>query len=188
MTQSNNHQVHQVAHHFANAKHEFDSAKLGMWLFLVTEILFFGGLFVAYGFLRWSYPEMFVEAHHLLDWRMGALNTLVLITSSFTMVMGVRCAQVNLRQKAQMYLGTTAILAFVFLVVKYFEYSAKFHHGLLPGKFFTGTGVSEYLHLFFGIYFTMTGLHGIHVIIGIGLILWLMRRNARGEFYSGFYT
>ena len=188
MTDLTGHKVHEVDHHFANAGHEFDSAKLGMWVFLVTEVLFFGALFVAYAFLRWAYPEMFVEAHHLLDWRMGALNTLILITSSFTMVMAVRSAQVNQRGKTSAYLFATMVCAFGFMVVKFFEYAAKIHHGYLPAKFFTAHAVSEHLHLFFGIYFMMTGLHGVHVLVGIGLILWLLRRNAKGHFYSEFYT
>lgn len=188
MNNPSNYKEHIVAHHFASAAHEFESAKLGMWLFLVTEVLFFGALFVAYAFLRWAYPEMFVEAHRLLDWRMGGVNTLILIISSFTMVMAVRSAQVNERSKTTGYLLATLVCAFGFLVVKFFEYSAKIHHGLLPAKFFTASGVSEHLHLFFGLYFTMTGLHGIHVAVGIGLIIWLMRRNAKGHFYSGYFT
>jgi len=188
MSDVKNHKVHSVAHHFANAGHEFESAKLGMWVFLVTEVLFFGALFVAYAFLRWAYPEMFVEAHHLLDWRMGGLNTLILITSSFTMVMAVRSAQVNQRKQTSAYLLATLVCAFGFLIVKYLEYSAKFHHGYLPAKFFTGQAVSEHIHLFFGIYFMMTGLHGVHVLVGIGLIVWLLIRNQKGDFYSDFFT
>ncbi len=182
------HKPHVVAHHFADAHHEFESAKLGMWVFLVTEVLFFGALFVAYGFLRWAYPDMFVEAHRLLSWKMGALNTLILITSSFTMVMGVHSAQLSRRNHTNFYLLATVLLSFGFLIVKFFEYSAKFHHGLLPAKFFTASGVSEHLHLFFGLYFTMTGLHGLHVLIGIALMVWLMVRNNRGEFHSGYFT
>ncbi|NDC82378.1 cytochrome c oxidase subunit 3 family protein [bacterium] len=182
------HKEHIVAHHFANSKHEFDSARLGMWIFLVTEVLFFGALFVAYAFLRWSYPEIFVEAHHILSWKMGALNTAILIFSSFTMVMAIRSAQLNQRLKTSLYLITTMICAFGFLVVKFFEYSAKIHHGYLPAKYFVAHGASEYLHLFFGLYFTMTGLHGIHVLVGIGLIIWLLLRNRKGHFYSNYYT
>jgi cytochrome c oxidase subunit 3 len=131
---------------------------------------------------------MFVEAHHLLDWRMGALNTLILISSSFTMVMAVRSAQVNQRGKTTAYLLATMVCAFGFLVVKFFEYASKIHHGYLPAKFFTGHAVSEHLHLFFGIYFMMTGLHGVHVLVGIALILWLLWRSSKGHFYSEFYT
>lgn len=181
-------QPHHVAHHFGNAKQEFEAAKFGMWLFLITELLFFGALFVAYAVFRWKYPDMFVEAHRILSWKMGAFNTLVLIVSSFTIVMAVHAVQTNRQKLAQWYLGTTAGLAGVFLVVKYFEYMEKIHHGYLPAKFFSGMGASEHLHLFFGMYFTMTGIHGLHVIIGIGLILWLMRRNQKGHFYSGFFT
>ncbi|MSR88541.1 MAG: cytochrome c oxidase subunit 3 family protein [Candidatus Margulisbacteria bacterium] len=179
---------HHVAHHFDTAEQEFSTAKLGMWVFLVQELLFFGALFVAFFVFKYLYPEMYVEAHHHLSWKMGALNTIFLITSSFTMVMGVRSAQTNQRRATKNYLFATMLLACSFLVVKYFEYAAKFHHGLLPPHFFFGEGVHQTLPIFFGLYFVMTGLHGIHVLIGIGLIAWLMYRNSRGEFNSEFYT
>lgn len=179
---------HHVAHHFDTAEQEFSSAKLGMWAFLVQELLFFGSLFVAYFIFRFLYPDMFLEAHHHLSWKMGMLNTIFLITSSFTMVMGVRSAQTNQRKLSIKYLVATTVLACLFLVVKYFEYSEKIHHGYLPTHFFFGEGIHPSLPIFFGLYFLMTGLHGLHVIIGIGLLIWLIIRSARGEFYSEFYT
>jgi len=179
---------HHVAHHFASESQEFESARLGMWVFLVQELLFFGALFVAYGIFRWWHPETFIEAHKYLSWKMGAFNTVVLIASSFTMVMAVRSAQVNQRKALISYLLLTLIFAGVFLGVKYIEYMEKIHHGLLPGHFFSAQGASEYLHLFFGIYFTMTGLHGLHILVGMGLIVWLLIRSLKGEFHSEFYT
>ena len=98
---------HKVAHHFDNADQEFEATKLAMWAFLVTEVLFFGGLFVAYFMFRYLYPEMFIDAHHHLSWKMGALNTVVLITSSFTVVMAVRSAQVSQQRQTLMYLLIT---------------------------------------------------------------------------------
>ena len=180
---------HHHAHHFASADDEFVAAKQGMWVFLVTEVLMFGGLFVAYGIFRGMYPEMFREAHHMLDWKMGGLNTVVLITSSLTMAMAVGAAARGEKKKALTTLGLTFILACCFLVVKYFEYTHKFHDGLLPGGFFTNHELQNpKTPLFFSIYFLMTGLHGVHVVIGMGLMLWLMRRTARGEFQTGYYT
>jgi cytochrome c oxidase subunit 3 len=181
--------VHHHAHHFANAYEEFEAAKQGMWVFMVTEVLMFGGLFVAYTIFRGMYPDMFHEAHHMLDWKMGALNTIVLITSSLTMVLAVTATQTGEKQKAFRYLAVTLALAGCFLVVKYFEYSAKFHHGLLPGGFFHNEHLTHpKAPLFFSLYFVMTGIHGLHVVIGMGLISWLMRRNARGDFSSTYYT
>ena len=179
---------HVVAHHFSDAHQEFESAKIGMWAFIAQEILFFSGIFVAYAIFRFLYPDMFIEGASHLDWKMGFLNTLVLITSSFTMVMGVRSAQTNQKKATVNYLTATFVLAGVFMVVKYFEYMAKIHHGLLPANLFTGVGIHDNLHIFFGIYFVGTGLHGLHVVIGMGLLLWLILRARNGEFYEDYFT
>ena len=168
---------HKFAHHFKSAHHEFDSCKVGMWLFLLQEVLFFAPLFVGYAVLRVLYPESFYEASLLLDWRLGALNTVVLITSSFTMALGVNAAQRGLKDKQVLYLGLTIVLAFAFLVVKYFEYSHKIHLGILPAGVYTYEGTSDpKTPLFFSIYYCMTGLHGIHILIGIGVLIWIMLR------------
>lgn len=181
--------VHHHAHHFESAEAEFEAAKQGMWLFLVTEVLMIGALFVAYGIFRGLYPEMFHEAHKMLSVKMGATNTVILITSSLTMLLGVTSAQKGQRDRSFLYLLLTLILAGCFLVVKYFEYSSKFHHGLLPGGFFTNTELKDpKTPLFFSLYFIMTGIHGLHVIIGMGLIAWIMRRTAKREFSPHFYT
>ncbi len=181
--------VHHHAHHFASADDEFEACKQGMWLFLVTEVLMFGGLFVAYGIFRGLYPDMFFEAHKLLAVKMGAINTVVLITSSLTMVLAVSSTQKGRRDQAIIYLVLTFLLACCFLVVKYFEYSHKFHDGLLPGGFFTNTELKHpKTPLFFSLYFMMTGLHMIHVILGMGVIAWVLRRTIKGEFSPHFYT
>lgn len=181
--------VTHLQHHFSDLEQQKDSAKLGMWLFLVTEVLLFGGLFVAYAIFRAWHPDMFYNAHKMLDVSMGAINTVVLITSSFTMALAIRSIQMNRSRQSMWLLIITLMLAGVFLVIKYFEYSHKFHLGQLPGQFYTFEGVEgNNPHIFFSIYFMMTGLHGFHVICGIGVIAWLARRTARGDFSSEYYT
>jgi cytochrome c oxidase subunit 3 len=181
--------VHQHAHHFASAEDEFEAAKQGMWIFLVTEVLMFGGLFVAYGIFRGLYPEMFHDAHQYLAVKMGAINTVVLITSSLTMVLAVSSTQKGRKDQAILFLVLTFALACCFLVVKYFEYTHKFHDGLLPGGFFHNAELTNpKAPLFFSLYFMMTGLHGIHVIIGMAVIAWILRRTLKGEFSPEFYT
>jgi cytochrome c oxidase subunit 3 len=166
-----------------------ESAKLGMWLFLLTEVLLFGGLFCAYAIYRAWHPEMFSNAHKLLNVWLGATNTVVLITSSVTMALSIRSLQLNQKKQAIWYIYTTIALAGVFLVIKYFEYSHKFHLGQLPGKFYTYQGLEgTNPHVFFSVYFMMTGLHGFHVLCGIGAMIWLLRRIKANEFNSGYYT
>lgn len=120
-----------LAHHFESADQQFQSAKLGMWIFLATEILFFGGLFVAYSVYRSNHPEIFIYGHHFLDKGLGALNTVVLIFSSFTIAWAVRAAQLKQIKLLKWLLVATIACAFVFLGVKYVEYSSKWQHGLL---------------------------------------------------------
>jgi cytochrome c oxidase subunit III len=176
-------------HHFENIEHEFDSAKQGTWLFLLQEVLFFSALFVAYIIYRALYSDMFVEASQFLDWRMGALNTVVLITSSLTMAMAVTAAQKGQKKKLIWMLVLTLLFAFCFLVVKYFEYSHKIHLGLYPHAGFPAEMFSEpNARIFFSIYFVMTGIHGIHVVGGMVVIGWLIKRAMKGEFGSNYYT
>lgn len=186
------HPFHQ--HHFATMEQQFDASKIGMWLFLATEILLFGGLFVGYGIMQAKHPEAFIAGHHHLDWKLGALNTCFLLISSFTMVMAVYASATNKagEKKGQIlgYLGVTLAFAAGFMVVKYFEYSHKIHDGLLPGKFFTYTGadVVPNMFMFFSFYFMMTGLHGFHVLGGMGAIAYLMFRASKGDYTSSYYT
>ena len=184
-----------LAHHFDNAEQQESAAKLGMWIFLATEILMFSGLFLAYFFVRSSYPEMVLEAHEHLDKIMGAINTVVLISSSLTMALAVRSAQTNQRQLTNLYLLGTLIFAATFMVIKYLEYTAKIEHGTLPTAFYAehvAGGVQGPWYggnqMVFGIYFVMTGLHGLHVLVGMGLITWMMIRNSKGEFSSRYFT
>ena len=181
----------EYAHHFNSAEHEFNASKFGMWLFLVTEVMLFGGLFVAYIIYRGMYPEMFHEASHHLDKIMGGTNTIVLIFSSLTMALAIGAAQRNERKKSFQLMFVTLVCASIFLVIKYFEYKHKFHDGLLPGAYFDAvkSGITHpKADLFFSLYFLMTGLHGLHVLIGMSLICWVMYRTRRGEFNSEYYT
>jgi cytochrome c oxidase subunit III len=178
-----------TAHHFDTATHQFDAGRMGVWLFLVTEILLFGGLFCAFAIFRSKYFPSFVEAHHHLDRVMGGINTIVLICSSFTMALAVRSAQKNETKKTTALLLITLACAGAFLVVKYFEYGHKIHDGLLPGRFFSATGFeSGHAGIFFSIYFMMTGIHGLHVVIGMALIMWILLRNMKSEFSQRYYA
>lgn len=184
-----NYSKREHAHHFKDMDHEFETSKQGLWLFLVQEVLFFTGIFVAYGIFRGLYPDMFHEASKLLDWKAGGFNTLVLICSSLTMALAVSSAQRGHKNKTTTFLIITFLLACVFLVVKYFEYSHKFHVGMLPGGYYTYAGTTHpKTPLFFSIYFMATGIHGLHVIGGMVVIAWLIRRSARGDFGPNYFT
>ena len=242
-----------LQHHFETMEQQYESGKLGMWLFLVTEILLFGGLFCAYAVYRHNHPEIFAYAHQFLDKSLGGFNTIVLIVSSLTMALAVRAAQLGQRRLLTTCLALTLACAFLFLGVKFVEYQHKWKHGLLWGKNYEVQGemagavealmippsptesgalaevdpnatvlpraarapeglVAEAenpvetnhtagagshavhglepknVHLFFGIYFVMTGLHGIHVLAGIGVITWLLVRSIRGDFGPDYFA
>ena len=192
-------------HHFTTMEQQFDTSKVGMWTFLVTEILMFGGLFVGFGLSQAKYPQEFVDAHeHLQRWA-GSLNTVVLLVSSWTMVMAVHAASTSQKARMKMFLWLTFICACIFMGVKYYEYSHKYEEGLLPGMFYhaqpTDTltacvettpgvrspeGCTNGYATFFSFYFMMTGLHGFHILVGMILILWLLK-NA-DNFSSAYYT
>jgi len=178
-----------LQHHFATKEQQLDTSKIGMWLFLATEILMFGGLFAGFTLMQARFPEAFLLAHEHLSKPLGALNTIVLLVSSFTMVMAVHKARTNKRKELVRYLIATITCACIFLVVKYFEYAAKFEHGLLPGHFFTyKEDPTGHQFIFFSFYFMMTGLHGFHILVGIFVLLWITIRSSRGEFTSNYYT
>ena len=181
---------HEVGHHFDNAEQEFSANKFGFWLFLATEVLLFGGLFVAYVVFRNMYPQMFMDAHQHLNRTMGAVNTVVLICSSFTMAMAVRAAQTSKQRQQVVFLLFTMFLAAVFLVIKYFEYSEKIAHGLLPGFWYAphDPGAPVNGNLFFGLYFMMTGLHGVHVLAGIVAMTWVLTKAVKSRFSSSWHT
>jgi cytochrome c oxidase subunit 3 len=244
-----------LAHHYETPRQQFEAGKLGMWLFLVTEVLLFGGLFCWYAVYRANQPEVFLAGHRYLDKSLGGLNTIVLIVSSVTMALAVRAAQLGNRRALLGFLAATFLFACCFLGVKYVEYSHKIRDGLLPGRHFqpaaekTGAGRvpvapadappdappapapadpapagapapppgaadaprlvpsaagpeglappptrevaaeagRKSVHLFFGIYFVMTGLHGLHVIAGMIVIAWLFFRARRGAFSPSYW-
>ncbi len=250
-----------LAHHFENTDQQFQAANLGMWVFLATEILFFGGLFCAYAVYRSNHPEIFFFAHHFLDKNLGALNTVILICSSFTMAWAVRAAQLRQQGILRLMLWLTIVCAFGFMSVKYVEYSHKWHSGLLWARAYhpdtahgTDEGQADHgdngaamsaetpaaettgavatapvegevvagperskiapaatgpggladrdddpghdviepepanAQIFFSIYFMMTGLHGIHVLGGVGAMFWLLRRIRLGDIAAGRWT
>jgi cytochrome c oxidase subunit III len=261
-----------LAHHFDTPNQQFESGKLGMWVFLATEVLFFGALFVMYAILRFKDPQVFSYASGFLDTILGGINTCVLILSSLTMAVGVRAAQTNKKALLSVCLFLTLCGAVGFLVIKYFEYTHKFHENLVWGKGFyrpvdaedaatvkveqkpienpvlaiaspnpsagaqpvalaatppvdktaiaapksgpDGVATPAMVeasaapmhvahnegshlldpkmpantHRFFAIYYIMTGLHGIHVLIGVGVIGWLFLASLRGRFNSDYYT
>ncbi|RYZ85636.1 MAG: cytochrome c oxidase subunit 3 family protein [Proteobacteria bacterium] len=182
---------HHAAHHFRDAEHEYQTSKEGIWLFMVTETLMFGGLFIGYSIFHNIYPEMFAEGAQQLDWRMGFINTLVLIFSSLTMALGIYYLQKDQPKKAVTSLAITILCGAIFMFIKYLEYSHKFEHGFLPGRMLDLAKTHAQhanLGMYFGFYYCMTGLHGIHVLLGMGLITWVMMRTMRGDFNSRYYT
>ncbi|TGN06975.1 cytochrome c oxidase subunit 3 family protein [Leptospira ilyithenensis] len=217
-------------HHFKSAEHQYASSKQGIWLFLCTEILMFGGLFVGYLIYHSLYPAVFKNGSHTLDWKMGAVNTVVLLISSFTMAAAINFVQRGLHKIASIMLILTIACAGAFMVIKYFEYTHKFHVGTVPGKFSLvdptcGSGgnrsecetkigallKSEELRhknhvseeeaarlqavisrpkweMFYGFYFIMTGLHGVHVVVGALMIFWILIKTLRKKVGPEYYT
>lgn len=177
------------AHHFTDMDQQREASTLGMWTFLVTEIMFFGGLFVAYALYRSMYPDAFAEASLRLNLVLGAVNTGVLICSSLTMVLAVRDAQTGKVKGLVRYLIATIVLGSAFLVIKAFEYSHKIHEHLIPGSSFQFAGpFGQQAEMFFSLYFMMTGLHAIHMIIGIGVLSVLLYQAKRGRFTAEYYS
>ncbi len=192
---------HHHAHHFDSAEQEYQTSKVGIWLFMVTEILMFGGLFVGFALFKNIYPEVFETGALFLDWHLGAANTIVLLTSSLTMALGIYYIQTGKREAAFWNLIATIACGAIFMVIKYFEYTHKFHMGLFPGGLFSfdPTSVAQLpaglpevlpanLALYFSFYFCMTGLHGIHVVSGMILIGWVAWRHKRGDFNPKYFT
>ena len=180
------HYAHEaLAHHFDNLEQQREAGNLGMWVFLVQEVMFFGGLFLAYVVYRSNYPEAFAAASSHLNWRLGLLNTFVLITSSLTMALAVWATQVGRDRRTQVFwLGVTTLLGLVFLVVKAFEYADKFRDHLIPVRWASysfkwegplAANVTEQnIQMFYWIYFAMTGLHALHMVIGIAILIPIM--------------
>ena len=181
------HQHHpKLQHHFYSMEQQLEASILGMWIFLVTEVMFFGGLFMAYIVYRTWYPQAWEAGSQQLDVIMGAVNTVVLICSSLTMALAVRSAQVGSRRGQIVNLILTLIFGSTFLVVKYFEYAQKFEHHLVPGPNFTTT-LPFGSEIFFSLYFIMTGIHALHMVVGIILMLVILAMAWRGTFGPSYY-
>lgn len=175
--------------HHMDAPTAYQSGKMGMWLFLGTEILLFGGLFTAFALFHWWYFAEFHHASKNLDWKLGALNTAVLLFSSFTAALGVDAAQHSNNRKVIKYFGISIVCGFVFLIIKYFEWNAKYHHGLFPGtEAFNSAAFTREYKMYFGLYYCMTGLHALHVIAGMGLLGWAANKARRNAYSSAYYT
>lgn len=176
-----------------------ETAGFGMWLFLVTEIMFFGGLFCAYLIYRYLYFDSFAAASSTIDVRWGAINTAVLICSSLTMAMAVHSAAIGKRKALVGFLILTLILGSVFLGIKGKEYHDKFVENHVPGPnyhFIVEPEMTEHFHaidqgkteIFFSLYFIMTGLHAIHMIVGFGLLVWLILASMKGKFTPAYHS
>jgi cytochrome c oxidase subunit 3 len=177
------------AHQFDTPIQQYEASTLGMWVFLLTEIMFFGGLFLGYTVYRAAYPEAFVEGSHHLDVVLGGINTVVLLGSSLTMALAVHAAQMGERQQLIRCLAETLGLGLVFLGIKALEYAHKFAAHLVPGSRFVSEGPqAPQVQLFFSLYFSMTGMHALHMLIGIGLLSVLIRLAWRGRFSPDYHT
>lgn len=181
------HAVPGLQHQFESLEQQKEASTLGMWVFLVTEILFFGGLFLAYTIYRWQNARGFALASHHMNILLGTVNTVVLIGSSLTMAMAVHSAAKGRRKPLMGYLAATMTLGAAFLGIKAVEYTEHIRHHLLPGPAFRYPGAdARPAEIFFSLYFAMTGLHALHMVIGIGLLAVLLRLARRGRFTAEY--
>jgi len=199
-----------LQHHFENMEQQREAGTLGMWVFLVTEIMFFGGMFLAYTLYRSTYPDAFATASNHLDIKLGAVNTGVLILSSFTMAMAVYFTQIGKQRPQVLCLILTLILGVTFLGIKAVEYKAKYDDRLIPGSLIPsrtykpevaqegdndhhklhliGSATVQQVQLFYWIYFAMTGMHAIHMIIGAGLLTFLLIFSIKGRYGPEYHS
>jgi cytochrome c oxidase subunit III len=183
-----------LAHHFDNLEQQREAGSIGMWVFLVTEIMFFGGLFMAYLLYRYKYPGGFVAGSNHLDIVLGGVNTVVLICSSLTMALAVYFAQTGSRRNQIIFLILTMLLGATFLVIKAFEYAEKFRDHLFPNAGFRWEGrlppntTVQNVQMFYWIYFAMTGLHALHMIIGLGALSFLVYYAYRGRYTPEYHA
>ena len=179
-----------LQHHFDTMGQQAEASTLGMWVFLVTEIMFFGGLFMAYLVYRHQSPQGFQEASHHLDVFWGTLNTALLIISSLTMALAVRAAQTSQKPKTQvMWLVSTMILGAGFLGIKAIEYTEKFRDHIVPGPNFQWEGLyPKPAEQFYSLYFAMTGLHALHMVIGLGIMTVITIMAWKKQFDREYYT
>ena len=189
-----------LQHHFENLEQQREAGTLGMWVFLVTEIMFFGGMFFAYTLYRTKFPEAFASASNHLSLPLGTINTAVLIVSSFTMALAVYSAQTGKRRNQVVYLALTILLGLTFLGIKAVEYHEKYVDHLIPGKLIPGRpfdassvhllhgAAKQNVEMFYWIYFAMTGMHAVHMIIGVGLLSVILFFAARGKYGPEYHN
>lgn len=178
-----------LLHHFDDAAQQKEASTLGMWTFLITEILFFGGLFAAYVVYRTRFPEAWAAGSHHLDITLGAVNTAILIGSSLTMALGVHSSQIGRNRLLIAFLILTVVLGSAFLGIKAVEYHHKYEEHHVPGPAFSYPGpIAGQVQLFFALYFAMTGMHALHMVVGVGLLLNLIRQARRGRFTPAYNT
>lgn len=179
-----------LKHHFDDVAQQLESSTLGMWIFLATEIMFFGGMFISYTIYRSAYPEAFASTSHYMNVPIGAINTAVLICSSLTMALAVRSAQLGQKKALIWLLIVTLLLGSVFLGLKGVEYHEKWvdHHIPGPSFHYEETRYAHQVQILFYLYFAMTGLHAIHMIVGVGLLTTLIVMAARNRFSAAWYT
>lgn len=176
----------ETANHEVHVHRDDYGAKIGMWLFLFTELLLFGGLFILYMAYRYQYSQEFHLAAKELDITLGTINTMILLTSSLTMVLSIVALRKGNKLYSMIYLVITKLFALGFMVIKYFEWSAKIHHGIYPGSE-TLADMSNGQVIFYGLYYTMTGLHGLHIIIGVVILAFMLNFISRDKVTSDNY-
>jgi cytochrome c oxidase subunit III len=187
------HRTGELYGQYKTLEQQRETASLGMWIFLSTEVLFFGGLFMTYTLNRSQYPDVFSDASKTIDLLPGAINTVVLIASSLTMALSVWASQAGRKKALTIFLIATLVLGTVFLGIKGYEYHQKYVEHHIPGwnfNFEPGADVATNAHaqLFFSLYFGMTGLHALHMIVGAGLLIWLIKQSLRGRFTPEYNT
>lgn len=183
--------VPHLAHHFDDLHQQKDAASLGMWVFLAQEVMFFGAALVAYAVYRAAYPTAFAAASQEENWMIGGINTIVLLTSSLTVALAVHAGQAKHPRDISKWLLVTIGLAVIFLGVKAYEYNHIVHQGRAPWDpdfHFDPPGQLRAARIFFSFYFVLTGLHAAHMVIGIGLMLWLIHKVRRGDYHTGHVT
>jgi len=180
----------ELKHHFDDTEQQKESSLLGMWVFLLTEIMFFGGMFGGYTVYRNMYPEAFASTSHFMNIAIGAFNTGVLICSSYTMVLAVRSAQLGRNKALITFLSLTLLLGCVFLALKYIEYREKWvdHHIPGPSFHYADARYAHQAQILFFLYFAMTGMHALHMIVGAGLLTALIIMASRKRFSAEWYT
>lgn len=182
-------QASPLAHHFENIEKQSHAERLGMWLFLASEVLLFTALFAAYAVYRYLYSDAFAEASRAIETWLGLVNTVILVTSSFTVALGLNEAVKGNGKKTGLWFAVSVAFALAFLALKAVEYSHHFHEGQLPGRYYTFQEIqAPGASLFFALYFLITGLHGVHVIVGMTILAVVGVKAARGKYTAAYHT